>query len=68
MGSCLAYILYFNVLEQWGATRTTLVTYVVPIVGVTAGVVFLNELVDWRLLAGGALIISGVVAVNWRAK
>jgi drug/metabolite transporter (DMT)-like permease len=68
MGSCLAYILYFNVLEQWGATRTTLVTYVVPIVGVTAGVVFLHEVVDWRLLAGGALIISGVVAVNWRTK
>jgi drug/metabolite transporter (DMT)-like permease len=68
MGSCLAYILYFNVLAQWGATRTTLVTYVVPIIGVTAGVLFLNEVVDWRLLGGGALIISGVVAVNWRAK
>lgn len=66
VGSCLAYILYFFVLQQWGATRTTLVTYLVPAVGLTAGVLFLNEPVDWRMLAGGALILSGVGAVNLR--
>jgi drug/metabolite transporter (DMT)-like permease len=64
VGSCLAYILYFFVLQQWGATRTTLVTYLVPAVGVTAGVLFLNEPLDWRMLVGGALILSGVGAVN----
>jgi drug/metabolite transporter (DMT)-like permease len=66
VGSCLAYILYFFVLQQWGATRTTLVTYLVPAVGLTAGILFLNEPVDWRILAGGALILSGVGAVNLR--
>ncbi len=65
-GSCVAYILYFYVLEEWGATRTTLVTYVVPIVGVAAGVLFLREQLDWRMLLGGLLILSGVAAVNWR--
>lgn len=68
LGSCLAYILYYTILREWGATRTTLVTYVTPIVGVTAGVLFLNEVLDWRLLVGGLLIISGVVAVNWRGE
>ena len=67
-GSTLAYILYFYILQEWGATRTTLVTYVVPIVGVTAGVLFLNERLDWRIVAGGILILSGVGAVNWRAR
>lgn len=66
LGSCLAYILYFYVLEAWGATRTTLVTYVVPVVGVAAGVLFLQEQVDWRMFVGGFLILSGVAAVNWR--
>lgn len=66
LGSCLAYILYFYVLQEWGATRTTLVTYVVPVVGVTVGVIFLGEQVDWRVIAGGILILSGVGLVNWR--
>lgn len=66
VGSMLAYILYFFVLQQWGATRTTLVTYLVPAVGLTAGILILNEPVDWRLIAGGALILSGVGSVNLR--
>jgi drug/metabolite transporter (DMT)-like permease len=64
LGSCLAYILYFYVLQNWGATRTTLVTHLLPIVGVSAGAIFLNEAVDWRLLVGGLLILSGVGVVN----
>jgi drug/metabolite transporter (DMT)-like permease len=67
VGSTLAYILYFFVLQRWGATRTTLVTYLVPAVGLTAGILFLNEPFDWRLLAGGGLILSGVATVNLRA-
>ena len=66
MGSCLAYILYFYVLQKWGATRTTLVTYLIPVVGVTAGVLFLGETLDWRLLIGAALILGGIGAVNIR--
>jgi drug/metabolite transporter (DMT)-like permease len=68
VGSCLAYILYFHVLRAWGPTRTTSVTYLLPVVGVTAGALFLDEPVDWRLLAGGALILVGVAAVNWRPR
>ncbi|MCI0397968.1 MAG: EamA family transporter [Chloroflexi bacterium] len=68
LGSCLAYILYFYILQQWGATRTTLVTYILPVVGVSAGALFLGEQVDWRLVVGGLLILSGVGAVNWRPR
>jgi drug/metabolite transporter (DMT)-like permease len=68
LGSCLAYILYFFVLQAWGATQTTLVTYLLPVVGVSAGVIFLGEWVDWRLLVGGLLILSGVWVVNWRPR
>jgi drug/metabolite transporter (DMT)-like permease len=67
-GSCLAYILYFFILRNWGATRTTLVTYMIPIVGVTAGVIFLDEPVTWQLILGGLLIMSGIGLVNWRPR
>ncbi len=68
LGSCLAYILYFFVLRNWGPTRTTLVTYLLPVVGVTAGVLILDEAIDWRLVTGGLLILSGVALVNWRPR
>jgi drug/metabolite transporter (DMT)-like permease len=66
MGSCFAYLSYFYVLQQWGATRATTVTYLLPVVGVISGVVFLDETVTLLLILGGALIIFGVWAVNWR--
>jgi drug/metabolite transporter (DMT)-like permease len=66
LGSCIAYILYFFILQEWGATRTLLVTYLVPVVGVTAGVLFLDERVDWRLFVGALMILSGVGLVNLR--
>lgn len=66
LGSCLAYILYFSLLERVGPTRTTLVTYLIALFGVILGVVFLNEPLDIRLAGGGALVIAGIAVVNWR--
>jgi drug/metabolite transporter (DMT)-like permease len=66
LGSCVAYILYYQVLRHWGATRTTTVTYLIPVVGVALGFVFLSEDVDWQLLGGGALILGGVWGANRR--
>ncbi|MCO5190104.1 MAG: EamA family transporter [Anaerolineae bacterium] len=66
LGSCFAYLCYFYVLQQWGATRATTVTYLLPVIGVISGVVFLGEMVTVLLILGGALIVIGVWAVNWR--
>ncbi|MFI5254222.1 MAG: DMT family transporter [Candidatus Limnocylindrales bacterium] len=63
-GSALAYLLYFRLLAAWGVTRTTLVTYVMPIVGIALGVFILHEAVDIQVLAGAALVIAGIVLVN----
>jgi len=46
--------------------RTTLVTYVFPLVGLILGVVFLNELLDWHLLVGSILIVGSILVVNTR--
>lgn len=64
LGTAIAYMLYFSLIHSVGPTRTMLVTYVFPLVGVMLGVVFLGEFLSWAELAGGMLIISGIVIVN----
>jgi drug/metabolite transporter (DMT)-like permease len=64
LGSGLAYLAFFRLLSRWGATRTALVAYVLPVVGIALGFVVLGEPIDARMLAGTALIIAGVGVVN----
>jgi len=44
-----------------------LVIYVFPLVGVVLGVIFLDELLDWQLVVGGALVVGSIVFVNTRS-
>lgn len=60
----LAYFLFYHLIDVWGATRTSLVTYVMPPLGLTLGALFLDEAVDWKIVAGAALILGGIVVVN----
>lgn len=66
LGSACGTLIYFSLLNEVGPTRTTLSSYIFPLVGVLLGTLVLGETVTWRLLAGGGLIISGVVIVNSR--
>jgi drug/metabolite transporter (DMT)-like permease len=63
-GSGAAYILYFRLLGRWGATRTSLVAYLLPVYGIVLGFLVLNEPIDRTLIAGSALVIAGVALVN----
>lgn len=64
LGTGVAYLIFFRIIERWGATRTTLVTYVIPVVAIVLGFLFLDERLRPRELVGAALIIGGVVLVN----
>ncbi|MGZ6260366.1 MAG: DMT family transporter [Candidatus Limnocylindrales bacterium] len=66
LGSALAYLFYFRLVGAWGATRTTLVTYVMPIVGIALGVLVLGETIEPREILGTILIIGGIALVNSR--
>jgi drug/metabolite transporter (DMT)-like permease len=66
LGSCLAYLLYFYLLTHEGSTRTTLVTYMFPVIGVGLGVLFLGESLDARLVIGALLVVAGIGVVNWK--
>ncbi len=64
LGSCLAYLLFFYLINAWGPTRASLVTYVFPVIGLILGILFLGEHPDWHLLVGSALVVGGIVVVN----
>ena len=64
LGSGVAYLLVFRLFSHWGATRTTLVAYLLPVVGIVLGYLVLDEPIDGRLILGTALIIAGVFLVN----
>jgi drug/metabolite transporter (DMT)-like permease len=68
LGSCAAYLLFFYLVNTWGPTRTTLVTYVFPVIGLILGVLFLNEVADWRLIIGSVLVVAGIGVVNFVQK
>lgn len=64
LNTFVAYILFYWIIQQLGASRASMVTYVTPAVALVLGAVILNETIDWRLLVGAALILSGIGVVN----
>jgi drug/metabolite transporter (DMT)-like permease len=68
ISSGLSYILFYFVLSKWGTTRTSLVTYLVPVIAVTLGAVVLREVISWQSLIGGLFVISGIAVINTQAR
>jgi drug/metabolite transporter (DMT)-like permease len=68
LGTCAAYILFFSLIQNVGATRASMVTYVIPVVGVILGVIFLRERLDWYLGGGTLLVIAGIWIVNAKLR
>ena len=66
LGSGAAYLVFFRLLGRWGATRTSLVAYLLPIWGIVLGAMVLSEPIDTRLILGTALVIGGIALVNLR--
>jgi drug/metabolite transporter (DMT)-like permease len=66
LGSGLAYLAFFRLLGHWGATRTTGVAYLLPIVGIVLGFLVLGEPIDVRTIVGTLLVIVGLALVNSR--
>ena len=64
LGSGVAYLAYFRLLGRWGATRTSLVAYVLPVIGIGLGFLVLQEPIEVSLIGGTALIVLGVALVN----
>ena len=57
--SALAFILFFALIAEVGPSRTTLVTYINPIVAVALGVIVLGEPLTVGLVVGLPLVLVG---------
>ncbi|HEV7887158.1 MAG TPA: EamA family transporter [Acidimicrobiales bacterium] len=68
LGTGFAYLLNYAAIADLGATRASLVTYLVPIVAVSVGVLFLSEPFHVRLLIGGALTVMGIALLQDRLR
>ena len=62
----LAYILYFKIVATAGATNLMLVTFLMPVVAITLGVIVLHETLELRHIAGMALIAVGLITIDGR--
>lgn len=67
-GSGVAYVLNYRTIAESGSTRASLVTYFVPVVAVTIGVLFLDEPFRLSLLVGGGLVIVGITLLQDRLR
>lgn len=65
IGTGFAFLLNYGMVAELGATRASLVTYLVPVVAITVGVLVLGEPFEWRLLLGAALTIGGIAGVTY---
>jgi drug/metabolite transporter (DMT)-like permease len=64
LGSGVAYLCYFTILANWGATRTSMVAYLLPVVGIALGAIVLGDPVTPNRIAGTVLVIAGIALVN----
>jgi len=68
IGTGIAYVLHFEVVRAVGPTVGATVTYLIPVVAVTLGVIALGERVGPWQLAGAAIVIGAGVLVQARPR
>src|SRR5688500_10543623 len=67
-GTGVAYVLNYQSIAAVGPTRASLVTYLVPVVAIAVGVLFLDEPFRLRLLVGAALVVLGIALLQERLR
>ncbi len=65
VGSVVAFLIYYWLIQQIAVTRVLLIPLITPLVAVGLGVVFLGECVGWGTALGGSAILGGVGLAVW---
>lgn len=60
LGTGVAYVLMFSVVQEAGAQTGSMITYLVPVFAVILGVAVLGEEIGWNEPVGGLVILAGV--------
>jgi len=59
LGSGVAYLLYYKILDVVGSAIASSVTYITPVIAVVLGVILLGEKLHWYEPVGGLIVILG---------
>ncbi len=62
----VGFTLFFYALKNMDANKIGLIPLITPVIALLIGYVFNAEDVGWTLLAGTGLILTGLLAHNWR--
>jgi drug/metabolite transporter (DMT)-like permease len=62
--SSVTFVLAKFVIRELGSSRMSTTTYIVPVFALILGAIFLDEVIDARVLFGTAIILSGIGIVN----
>ncbi len=68
LGSGVAYILFYYLIQAGSAEFASMVTYLVPATAILWGSFLLHEPIKWTLIAGLGLILSGVFLSGRKRK
>ena len=68
LGTAVAFTWYAEAVGHLGATRTGMFINLVPLFAVLLGAAILHERLTAATLFGGALIVAGVVTLNWSPR
>lgn len=63
-GTGVAFIFYYKVLETAGAMALSMVSYLLPVFGMSLGILILNEPLTWNGIVGGIFILAAMAIVN----
>lgn len=66
LGSCIITLAWLSLLYAVGPAITRMIPCLFPLAGVFPGAIFPSEKVDWRVLAGGGLILLAIFIVSSR--
>jgi drug/metabolite transporter (DMT)-like permease len=64
LGTVVAYVIYYALIERTNATFVSTVTYIIPVNGLILGALVLGEPLTWTLLLSLGLILTGVLLVR----
>ena len=65
-GALFGFLLYSFVVARFGPSKATLMEYIVPVVTVVIGAIFLREQVSLIVIAGMVTVFAGIAIATWR--
>lgn len=65
LGTMIAFIFWYKGIQQTSPFKTVIFHYIVPVVSMAAGWLFLGESVNMERVFGGLLVFIGLLGVKW---